>query len=344
MLGRLLMVGACALALAGCGNGGASREQIKIVGSSTVYPFTTAVAESFVNANPSMKPPVVESTGSGAGFKLFCGGVGPEHPDINDASRRMTKSEYALCSKNGVDGILEVPIGADGIVLAQSKNGPPMVLTQQDLYKALAANPGGKPNTAKSWRDVNPNLPAIPIQVYGPPSTSGTRDAFSELILGQGCKKSDPDAAKIETSDPTAFADRCTRIRDDGPYIDSGENDNLIVQKLAGNANAIGIFGYSYLEENQDRIRAVPVNGIEPSYNSILAGSYPGSRPLFLYVKKQHLHAVRGLQQFLGAYEGMWAKDGPLMKRGLIALSPQQQQHSSDIIDRGIVLDPAELH
>lgn len=344
MIGRLLVAGACALTLAACGNTGGSREQIKIVGSSTVYPFTTAVAESFVNANGGMKPPVVESTGTGSGFKLFCGGVGPEHPDINDASRRMSRSEYALCTKNGVNGVLEVPIGADGIVIAQAKSGPPLALTQQDLYKALAANPLGKPNTTKTWHDVNPGLPAIPIQVYGPPSTSGTRDAFAELILGAGCKKLDPSAVQLETSDAAAYAERCTRIRDDGAYIDSGENDNLIVQKLAGNANALGIFGYSYLDENQDRVQAIPVNGVAPSYNSILLGSYPGSRPLYLYVKKQHLNAVRGLQQFLGTYEGLWGKGGPLMKRGLIALTPQQQLRSADIIDRGIVLDPAELH
>ena len=344
MIGRLLVAGACALTLAACGNGGGSREQIKIVGSSTVYPFTTAVAESFVNANAGMKPPVVESTGTGSGFKLFCGGVGPEYPDINDASRRMTKREHELCARNGVNGVLEIPIGADGIVIAQAKSGPPLVLSQQDLYKALAANPAGKPNASMIWRDVNPSLPAIPIQVYGPPSTSGTRDAFAELILGQGCKNLDPSAAQLETSDPTAYSERCTRIRDDGAYIDSGENDNLIVQKLGGNVNALGVFGYSYLDENQDRIHAVPVNGVEPSYNSILIGSYPGSRPLFLYVKKQHLNAVRGLQQFLGTYETMWAKDGPLMKRGLIALTPQQQQHAAEVIERGIVLNPAELH
>jgi phosphate transport system substrate-binding protein len=331
------------LALAACG-GGTTRDQIKVVGSSTVYPFTTAVAEAFVNSRAGMKAPVIESTGTGPGMKLFCGGIGPQHPDIADASRRMKASEYATCKANGVGEIMEIQVGTDGIALAESNTGPRFQLTRRDVYLALAANPGGKPNTAKTWRDVNPALPAIPIQVYGPPSTSGTRDAFAELVMAPACEAESPAAKALKDSDADAFANLCTKLRDDGAYVDKGENDNLIVQNLSTNPNAVGIFGYSYLEENADSLHGVPLEGITPTYETIAGGSYPGARPLYIYVKKAHLKAVPGLKEFLNDYVAAWNPGGPLVKRGLIAAAPGVRARSAEIVAKGILLDPAQLH
>jgi phosphate transport system substrate-binding protein len=327
--------------LAGCGS--QSRDQIKIVGSSTVYPFTTAVAEQFVNKHSNLKAPVVESTGTGAGMKLFCAGIGPQHPDILNASRRIKRSEYEKCEANGVGDVLEVVIGTDGIALAESNNGPRFKLTREQLYLALAANPRGQKNVSKKWTDIDPALPAIPIQVYGPPSTSGTRDAFAELVLNPGCETAMPAAKAFKSSDPDRYADVCTKMRDDGAYVDKGENDNLIVQNLVANPNAVGIFGYSYLEENHDRLHGVPLEGVEPTYETISAGSYPGARPLYLYVKKAHLKAVPGLKEFLDDYQAAWNPSGPLVKRGLIAATNEVRQHSQDVIEKGTPLDPASL-
>lgn len=344
MLCRTMIVVATSLALAGCGSNGA-RDQIKIVGSSTVYPFTTVVAEQFVNKNPKFKTPVVEETGTGGGVRLFCEGIGPQYPDILDASRAMTLGEFKKCEANGVTQIMQVEIGADGIALAESLNGPKLTLTRKDVYLALAANPMGKPNTAKTWKDVNPALPAIPIQVLGPPSTSGTRDAFTDLMLEAGCLEAYPDATKLKTdADPEKFASVCRRIRDDGAYVDKGENDNLIVQNLTTNPNAIGIFGYSYLEENKDRLRGIPVDGVEPTYDSIATKKYPGSRPLFIYVKKQHLRAIPGLPQFLDEYTASWNADGPLVKKGMIAAPRTVLFKSKAILDNGTVLTQGDLH
>jgi len=323
------------------GGGAGSREQIKAVGSSTVYPFTTIVAEQYLAANPDAKPPVIESTGTGAGMKLFCAGIGAGHPDIENASRRMKKGEYAACVKNGAKELLEIQIGIDGIAFAEAKNGPKMKLTPVDVYRALAANPLGKPNTARTWRDVNPALPPIRIQVYGPPSTSGTRDALAELILARGCEESDPEAKTLKDD---ALAARCTRVREDGPYVDAGENDNLIVQKLQSNPNAIGVFGYSYLEENSGNVDGVPLNGVIPTYEAIADGSYPGARPLYIYVKKAHLGAIPGLASFVRQYATLWNADGPLVRRGLIAAPDAIRARSLAIIQNGTSMNGAELN
>ncbi len=336
------------LALAGCvdqanGGGAGSRDQITAVGSSTVYPFTTMIAEQLVANDSRAKAPVIESTGTGAGMKLFCAGVGAAHPDIEDASRRMKASEYAQCAANGVRDILEIQVGIDGIAFAEAKNGPKMILTPTDLYKALAANPGGRRNTARVWRDVNPALPAVPIQVYGPPATSGTRDALAELILTKGCEDSDPSAAGLAKSDPEAHKALCTRVREDGVYVDAGENDNLIVQKLQSNPNAIGVFGYSYLEENKDSVNGVAISGVAPTYASIADNAYPGSRPLYIYVKKAHLTAIPGLRTLLTLYAANWGATGPLVKRGLIAAPADVQARSAAIVKNETVLDPAVL-
>ncbi|HVF93572.1 MAG TPA: substrate-binding domain-containing protein [Sphingomonas sp.] len=344
---RILLLG-LGLALSACqdqanGGGAGSRDQIKAVGSSTVYPFTTIVAEQFVGNNADARAPVIESTGTGAGMKLFCGGIGAGHPDIENASRRMKASEYATCARNGVRDVIEIQVGIDGIAFAESKRGPAMTLTPVDLYRALAATPGGRPNSARTWRDVNPALPATTIQVYGPPATSGTRDALTELILTRGCEESDPAAHALAATDADAHKLLCTRIREDGAYVDAGENDNLIVQKLNANPNAIGVFGYSYLEENLASVNGVRINGVAPTYATIASNRYPGSRPLYIYVKKAHLTAIPGLRDFVKLYAAAWGPEGPLVRRGLIAAPDAVRARSAAIIAREIPLDPAAL-
>lgn len=339
---------AAAAGLAGCvdqaaGGGAGSRDQIKAVGSSTVYPFTTIVAEHFLANTPRAKPPVIESTGTGAGMKLFCAGIGAAHPDIENASRRMRRSEYRRCVANGAGELLEIQIGIDGIAFAEALNGPGMSLTPADIYRALGAAPNGRRNTARTWRDVRPALPAIPIQVYGPPATSGTRDALTELIMASGCEAVEPETIPLKERDPDAFATRCQRVREDGAYVDAGENDNLIVQKLRSNPNALGIFGYAYLEENAGAVRGVPLGGVPPTHDSIATGRYPGARPLYLYVKKAHLRAIPGLRPFLRQYALLWQDGGPLTRRGLIAAPPTVQRRSAAIVANETALDPRTL-
>jgi phosphate transport system substrate-binding protein len=346
--GGLLLAATALGILGGCqdeanGGGAGSRDHITVVGSSTVFPFTTLVAERLVNSTPNIKAPAIEATGTGGGMKLFCAGVGAAHPDIEDASRRIKASEYKTCVDNGVTKIIEVQIGLDGIAFAEAKTGPKLSLTSVDLYNALAATPHGRPNSAKTWKDVNALLPAIPIQVYGPPSTSGTRDAFAELVLARGCDAIDPKMADIKEKDPGAYAKGCTAIREDGAYIDAGENDNLIVQKLQSNPNAIGIFGYSYLEQNKDKLNGIPLNGVEPTYDTIARGAYPGSRPLFLYVKAAHLTAIKGLREFLDLYVTMWEPNGPLTTKGLIAAPEDVRKRNAEIVKNGTLLDPKRL-
>ncbi|MEG3087307.1 substrate-binding domain-containing protein [Sphingomonas sp. PB4P5] len=345
---RFLALSIVALSVSACadqasGGGAGSRDHITAVGSSTVYPFTTIVAEQFVNATPGAKAPVIESTGTGSGMKLFCDGVGAAHPDLVNASRRMKASEYKSCAAHGVTDIIEIQVGLDGIAFAEAKNGPKMVLTPAQIYRALAAAPNGQPNTNRTWRDIDPALPATPIQVYGPPSTSGTRDALTELILDKGCAEVSPQAAALKDSDKDGYAALCNRIREDGAYIDAGENDNLIVQKLQSNPNAIGIFGYSYLEENHDNVNGVPLNGVTPTYATIATGQYPGSRPLFIYVKKAHLTAIPGLAKFLKAYVAAWNPDGPLAAKGLIASPPEVRAAAAAVVANGTLLNAAAL-
>lgn len=322
--------------------GGATgaRDAIRAVGSSTLYPFTTLVAERFVESDPRAKPPVIESTGTGAGFRLFCAGLGARHPDLADASRRMGAGEYRLCRRNGVGPVIEVPVGIDGVVLAEPLDGPGFRLTRAQLYRALAAEPGGRPNAARRWSDVDPTLPDLPIAVYGPPATSGTRDALVELVMVPGCDAADPGARRLA---PAPRAARCGRIREDGAFIDSGENDNLIVQKLGANPHALGVFGYSYLEENADAVRGVPVEGVAPSYRSIADGRYPGARPLYLYAKRNHLDAVPGLRRFLRLYAASWAPGGPLARRGLIASPRAARAAAAEIVRTERPLDPRSL-
>ena len=330
-----------ALALAGCGSASSgSRDFVRAVGSSTVYPFATAVAEQV--AKSGLKSPVVESTGTGAGMRLFCAGVGAAHPDIEDASRRMKPGEYQTCLDNGVNQIVEIQVGIDGIAFAESAQGPGMKLAPADIYKAIAANPFGKPNSAKSWKDVNPALPDMPILVYGPPSTSGTRDALEDLILAKGCK-TDQAMVELEVKDADRFAQVCRQIREDGPYVDSGENDNLIVQKISQNPKAIGIFGFSFLEENPDKLKGITMSGIAPTYATISDFTYPGARPLYIYVKKQHLEAVKGLRDYVMEWTRAWGPDGYLKAKGMVVAPDAVRESNARIAQDMTVLDPAKL-
>jgi phosphate transport system substrate-binding protein len=329
--------------VAACSSG--SRTQIRIVGSSTVYPFTTAVAEQFKRKWPEFPAPIVESTGTGGGIKLMCAGLGSQFPDAANASRRIKQSEVADCISHGVKGLIELQVGIDGLVIAQSRQANFPGITERDIYLALAANPFGKgPNTARTWADVNPALPAIRIEVIGPPPTSGTRDSFNELYMLKGCE-SEPAMKALKASDSDAHKQVCEKIREDGAFIEGGENDNLIVQKIAANPNALGVFGYSFVEENGDRVKGVPLHGIEASYDNIASGAFPASRPLYLYVKAQHVPAVRGMREFLAEYarESTWGRGGYLSRKGLVA-APEPVRKAGEAVARSLaVMDAAGL-
>ena len=327
------------VAACGSGGGGSSGEsQIKIVGSSTVYPFTTAVAEVFQRANPGTSV-IVESTGTGGGMKLFCAGVGADTPDMSDASRAIKKSEYDTCVKNGVKSIIEIPVGIDGLTIIQSKNAPGLNLTARDIYMALAANPFGKPNTAKTWHDVNPALPAQKIRVMGPPPTSGTRDSLADLILTKGCET---DAATKALKDDQK-KNICTKIREDGAYIEAGENDNLLVQKVAVDPDTLGVLGFSYLDENADKVKAVQFAGVSPTEETIANLSYPGSRKLYIYVKGEHIRSKPKMKDFIAAYAKVWGKGGMLEKRGLVPFSGADVTAAEKQATALTPLDPASV-
>ncbi len=333
---------ACCLSLAACGETG-TRDSIRAVGSSTVYPFAKNVAESFARSHPEYKSPIIEATGSGAGINLFCAGLGANTPDIAHASRRMKLSEFETCQANGVDDITEIQVGLDGIALASAQGGITMSLTPELVYRALAANPYGEPQTARRWNDLDPSLPDLPILVYGPPSTSGTRDALEELVLLPGCE-SDPRMKAMKESDEDRFDEICTRVRSDGVFVDQGEQDNLIVQKIESNPNAVGVFGFSYLEENADKVQGLPMNGVLPTYDNIASFAYPGARPLYIYVKTAHLDAIRGMREFIAKWADMWERDGPLTRIGLVANPPEQAERSLHAATEFPALTAAELH
>jgi phosphate transport system substrate-binding protein len=302
-----------------------SRDQIRVVGSSTVYPFTTAVAEQFGKSGAG-KTPVVESTGTGGGFKLFCAGVGASHPDVSNASRRIKKSEFDDCQKNGAKDIIEIKVGYDGLSIAQSKAGTAMKLTMAQVYLALADQVPDKDgklvaNPAKNWSDIDKSLPNIKIEVLGPPPTSGTRDSFHELFMEVGADEI-PALKALKKEDRKAFDKAWKSLRRDGAYVEAGENDNVIVAKLEANKNAFGIFGFSFLEENANKLRGVAIEGVEPTFETIASGKYKASRPLFVYVKKQHIGVVPGLDKFVAEYvsEKAMGKDGYLSRKGLVPL------------------------
>lgn len=307
-----------------------ARDQIRIVGSSTVYPFATSVAETF-GKSTSFKTPVIESTGSGGGFKLFCAGVGEEHPDITNASRAVKKSEIERCAKNGVEKITEVKVGYDGIVLANSKQGKPLEITRKQIFLALAKdvpNAEGKlvPNPNQKWSDIDPSLPDTKIEVLGPPPTSGTRDAFAELALEGGCKQF-ADIKAMKKTDKKKYKAVCHSVREDGAYIDAGENDNLIIQKLNANPDAFGVFGFSFLDQNSDSVQGSLIDGKAPEFEAIADGSYPVSRPLFFYVKNAHVGQVPGILEYLAEFtaDKAWGDEGYLTDKGLIPMPVEER-------------------
>lgn len=330
------------LALAACDSGGGARNSVHAVGSSTVYPFAKVVAENFSRSNPDFRSPLIESTGTGNGIQLFCSGVGPNTPDMANASRRMKPSELETCAANGVDEVIELQVGLDGIAFASAKGGIMLNLSPKTMYEALAANPYGKAQTAKTWKDVDPTLPADPIIVYGPPSTSGTRDALKELVLEVGCV-TNPEMAALKKSDEDKFKQVCTEVRSDGGYVDQGEQDNLIVQKITGNPRTVGIFGFSYLEENGDRVQGLPMNGVDPTYENISSFAYPGARPLYVYVKKAHMRAIPGLGSYMQEWVKSWTKDGPLARVGMVAMPAEAMAVNAAKVSDQTVLTKAEL-
>jgi phosphate transport system substrate-binding protein len=308
-----------------------ARDQIRIVGSSTVYPFTTRVAEEF-GRTTSFKTPVIESTGTGGGFKLFCEGVGVDTADISNASRAIKKAEVETCHKNGVTSITEIKIGFDGIVLANSKAAPEMDIPLKTLFLALAKDvPNGKgglmPNPNKMWSDIDPSLPKKKIEVLGPPPTSGTRDSFNELAMEGGCNQI-PELAAMKKTDEKKHQAVCQGVREDGVYIEAGENDILIVRKLEANKDAFGVFGYSFLEQNQDKIRGNALNGVLPTYDDISTGKYPVARSMYIYVKKAHVGVIPGIKEFIAEFtsDKAWGPDGYLADKGLIALPEAERE------------------
>lgn len=313
-----------------------ARDYIAMVGSSTVYPFATVVAEQF-GKTTRFKTPKIESTGSGGGLKLFCSGVGVEHPDITNASRRIKASEVALCAKNGVTDIVEVKVGYDGIVFAIAKSGPDVDFSRKDIFLALAKSvPVGSSETlaengVKTWAEVNAALPAKKIEVLGPPPTSGTRDAFAELALEGGCAQIGF-IKSMKKADKGKFKEVCHSIREDGAYTETGENDNLIVQKLEANPNAFGILGFSFLDQNSDKIKGAMIDGKEPTFENIANGDYPVSRPLYIYVKKAHIGTIPGIAEFLAEFtsDNAWGEDGYLTDKGLIPMPEEERAEFRD--------------
>jgi phosphate transport system substrate-binding protein len=339
------LVGAAAcLALAGCGGEvEQAPEPISIVGSSTVYPFAQKVAEDLVAANEGVVAPTIESTGSTEGIEEFCKGQGPATADIVNASRRMTLAEFNRCQNAGVEEIVEIRLGRDGIVFASAKEkGIDLALTPGIVYRALSANPFGEEQTATSWADVEGSLPAEPILVYGPSGTSGTRDALLDVIMKPVCT-ANPAMAALEGSDETAFERNCHALRSDAAYVEQGEKDDLIVGKIANNPRAVGIFGFSYLEQNADSIKGLPLGGVMPTAETIADGSYAGSRPLFMYVKKAHIGVTPGLEKYLDQWAKSWGEGSALTAIGLVPATAEQQAASAEAVRNRTVLTPADF-
>ncbi|MDG1532622.1 MAG: substrate-binding domain-containing protein [Paracoccaceae bacterium] len=320
-----------------------ARDEIRIVGSSTVFPYTQAVAENFVNSTGSPSP-IVESTGTGGGMKIFCGGIGEKFPDVTGASRAMKSSEYELCQTNGVTDISEALIGFDGLSMAVSRDSDvEWNLSLEDIYLALAAQVpvDGEwlDNPHKTWADVNPDLPSIEILAYGPPPTSGTRDAFVELAMHEGCEHLT--FVKEGGFDSKWVKENCSRMRQDGPFVEAGENDNLIVQRLNADENAMGIFGYSFLYENLDALKGVQIEGVAPSTDTIADKSYPISRPLYVYFKNVHRGVIPNLEEFVEEYmsDDALEADGYLAERGLVALSDDARNDLQDDVLDGVSME-----
>jgi phosphate transport system substrate-binding protein len=319
-------------AVSGSAMAQAGRDYIYIVGSSTVYPFATVVAERFGRGS-EFKTPKVESTGSGGGLKLFCDGVGVDYPDVTNSSRAIKASEVNSCASNGITEIIEVKIGYDGIVFANAIGAPAVDISRRDIFLALAKEVPGDgdgeliENPYKTWADVNPALPETRIEVLGPPPTSGTRDAFVELAMEGGCQTV-PWIKALKKSDGNSYKAICHTIREDGAFVEAGENDNLIVQKLEANPDAFGIFGFSFLDQNAEKVKGARIDGVAPSFDLIADGDYPVSRPLYFYVKKAHVDVIPGLRQFLREFssERAWGEEGYLSDRGLIPMPDEERR------------------
>lgn len=345
MLRSALMIIIAGVLLAGCSGSAAPRNGVRIVGSSTVFPFSTAVAESF-GARTNFRTPVVESTGTGGGMRLFCSGVGTSTPDMSGASRRMTPSEFALCQSNGVRDIIELPIGFDGIVIANTSSGPQLDITRGQIWLALAAQIPDETcnmidNPHQRWSDIDPILPDLRIEVFGPPPTSGTRDAFVELGMEAG-------AEEIAAETGCAIPDQAmARVREDGGWIDAGENDNSIVQTLVNTPTAYGVFGYSFLAQNGERIQAARVDGVAPEFEAIASGAYPISRSMFIYAKAQHVGLIPGIQEYLFEFtsEDAWGEYGYLTDRGLIPLPLARREELVGRVETlGVMTEAPEGH
>ncbi len=301
-----------------------NRDYLTMVGSSTVYPFATVIAEQFGN-DSKFKIPTVESIGSGGGFKLFCAGIGFEYPDFANASRKIEASELARCNKNGIKNIIEIKIGYDGIVLANAINGAKYSFTKEELFLALAEkipqNGALITNPYQKWSDINPQLPNSDIVIYGMPPTSGTRDSFIEMVMNEVCDHKQEFIAAF--SDSAKRSKKCKIIRSDGKFIEVGENPNLIIQKLRNDKNALGIFGFSFLEQNQNAIQSAAINGVKPLFKTIADGSYKLSRPLFIYVKQEHINLVSGMKEMIMAIisKENLGNEGYLIEKGLVPLT-----------------------
>ena len=327
------LIAAAVLGAASLSGQAVARDTINIVGSSTVFPFATTVAENFGNTT-QFSTPKIESTGSGGGMKLFCAGVGVEHPDITNSSRRMKASEFQNCQQNGVEEITEVKIGYDGIAIANSKEAPQLDLSLSDLFLALAKQvpdpEGGETlvdNPYESWQQVNAELPDTKIEVLGPPPTSGTRDAFAELALEGGCKTFDVIKA-MKDEDKSKYKAVCHGVREDGAYVEAGENDNLIVQKLESNPDALGVFGFSFLDQNRDKIQGSMIGGVTPTFETIASGEYPVSRSLYFYAKNAHVGVIPGIKEYVAEFtsDKAWGPEGYLADKGLISLPEDMRE------------------
>jgi phosphate transport system substrate-binding protein len=322
-----LAIGAAALT----SQAAVARDQIRIVGSSTVFPFSTAVAEQF-GKTTDFSTPVVESTGSGGGIKLFCSGVGADTPDIANASRRMKASEFETCKENGVTEIVEAIVGYDGIVVANAIDAPAFALTREQLFKALAKGQG----EPEKWSDIDPSLPGEAIEVLGPPPSSGTRDAFEELVLHEGAKEAGLDKEAISNLE----------IRTDGAWVDAGENDNLMVSKLAANPQAVAVFGFSFLDQNSDSIKGATIEGVEPEFEAIASGDYKVSRSLYYYIKKAHVGVIPGIAEYAEVFasEAAAGEDGYLVDKGLIPLQEEAFEANQEVISNMTVMTADMLH
>ena len=338
-LGKSLLAGAACLALVACGDEPEeAADTVTIIGSSTDYPFAEKIVEATLAAHEGLTAPVLESTGSSEGIAEFCKGAGPETADIVNASRRMTLAEFELCQGAGVTDIIEVKLGRDGIVFASSQNkGLDLALTSGAVYRALAANPFGEEQTAAKWADVAGSLPSEPLIVYGPSASSGTRDALLDVVMMPACTANRAMAA-LEESDPEAFEANCHALRSDSAYIDQGEKDDLIVGKIANNPRAVGIFGYSYLEKNNEAIKGLTLDGVAPSAETIADGSYPGSRPLYMYVKKARIGATPGIEEYLAQWAKSWSAGSALTEIGLVPATEEVQAKSASAVENQTTL------